>query len=176
MTALDKNPLNKNYLSPLTFQFALRRAPHINFTVQNAVLPGIMLDPVETQNPFVTIPYAGDHVYYEELTLQFIVDEDLNNWLEMHNWIRALGFPKNWPEYKALSDEPWYSDVGVKSDASLLIANSSKNLNIEVTFKDAFPIALSNLQFDVTQPDIDYLHSFVTFRYTLYDIKKLPTA
>lgn len=176
MTALSSNPLNKNFLSPLSFQVAIQRSPNLNFTVQNSTLPGIMLDNVDTNNPFVRIPHAGDHIYYEELSMQFLVDEDLNNWLEMHDWIRGLGFPNRWEEYEELHRQPKYSGLGIKSDITMLVANSSKNLRIQVVYKDAFPIALSSIQFDTTLTDIQYLTAFVTFAYTSYDISRLPTT
>lgn len=173
MTALDKNPSNKNLLSPLVFQFEIKRAPNVNFFIQSVSLPGIMLDQVETSNPFVQIPYGGDHLYYEELAIHFKVNEDLANWLELYQWIRNTGFPDNHDQYKEIADQPKYSGKGLKSDLSLLIANSNKNLSFEVYFKDAFPISLSNLQFDSTTPDIQYLDAFSSFRYTSYDIRRL---
>ena len=34
-------------------------------------------------------------VTYENLTIQFIVDEHLENYIEMHNWMIGIGFPKS---------------------------------------------------------------------------------
>ena len=173
MTALDKNPNNKNYLSPLSFQFSIKRAPNVNFFIQSVSLPGLMLDQVETPNPFVQIPYQGDHIYFEELGIHFKVNEDLSNWLELYNWIIAMGFPESYDQYKSISSQPKMSGLGIKSDISLLIADSNKALTFQITFKDAFPISVSNLQFDTTIQDVSYLDAFAAFRYTTYEITKL---
>jgi hypothetical protein len=173
MSALDRNPTNPNYQSPLVFEFSIKRAPNVNFFIQNVSLPGIMLDQVESPNPFVQIPHTGDHIYYEELGIQFKVAEDLHNWLEIHNWIKGTGFPDNYDQYKEIASGNKTVGLGLKSDLSLLIANSNKNLSIDVTFKDAFPISISALQFDTTSDDVPYLDAFAAFRYVSYDIRIL---
>lgn len=173
MSALDRNPSNANYLSPLTFEFSIKRAPNVNFFIQSVSLPGIMLDQVETANPFVQIPRTGDHIYYEELGIQFKVAEDLSNWLELHDWIKGTGFPDDHTQYADLASGNRMLGLGLKSDIALLIANSNKNLSIEIYFKDAFPISISALQFDTTNQDVNYLDAFSSFRYTSYDIRRL---
>lgn len=170
MTALDRNPTSKNYLSPLTFQFNLKRAPNVNFFVQNVIMPGLTIDPTEQTNPFVTIPQPGDHIDYEELAVHFKVNENLDNWLEIFNWLKAIGFPNEHSEYADLSSKPIMSGEGVKSDISVLIANNNKILSFDFTFKDAFPTSLSSLEFDSTNPDIEYLDAVVTFKFRTYDI------
>lgn len=173
MTALDKNTTNKNPLSPLVFQFELKRAPNVNFWIQSCTLPGIMLDPVEVQNPFVSVPKPGDHLYFEELGIHFKVNEDLSNWLEIWNWIKNTGFPNNYDEYKSLFDKPVYSGEGISSEISLMIANNNKSLAFDITFHNAIPLSISALQFDTTSDSISYLDAFASFRYTSYDIRKL---
>lgn len=173
MTALDRNPSSKNFLSPLSFVFSIKRAPNVNFFIQSVSLPGVMLDQAETSNPFVTIPHPGDHIYYEELGIHFKVNEDLSNWLEIYQWIQKLGFPDDHSQFASIYNQPLISGLGTKSDISLLIADSNKNLKFEVFFKDAFPIMLSNLQFDVTADSVNYLDAFASFKYTSYDIRRL---
>lgn len=173
MTSLDRNPKSKNLLSPLVFKFVIKRAPNVNFYIQSVSLPGLMLDQVETSNPFVQYPVPGDHLYYEELGIHFKAQEDLSDWLEIHNWLRDMGFPNDWSEYANIASQPKTSGLGIRSDLSLLIADSNKNFSFEAVFKDAFPISLSNIQLDTTTPRIPYVDLFASFRYTSYDIRKL---
>jgi len=172
-TALDNNPVNANFLSQFNFQFSMKRAPNVDYFVQAATLPGISLDPVNTDNPLVNIPQPGDHLYYEEFGMQFKVDEYLNNYLEIHNWLKALGYPNTNDEYAAIAANPEFTGLGLKSDCSLFISNNLKNYKIEVVFKDAFPISLSNLQFDITSTDVSFLDCFCALKYTSYDINRL---
>lgn len=170
MSALDHNPTNKNYLSPLTFLFNIKRAPNVNFFIQRAHIPGLTLDAVEQNNPFVTIPRPGDHIDFEDLAIEFKVSENLDNWLEIFNWIKNTGFPNSYEEYANIASKSIISGEGITSDITLLLANNNKILNIDVTFKDALPISLTSLEFDSTNPNIEYLSAVATFKYRTYDI------
>lgn len=173
MTALDKNPTNHNFLSPLNFKFQIKRAPHINFFIQEINLPSISIQPKEVGNPFVKIPYPGDHIDYSVLTVKFKVDEDLKNYLEMHSWLRGLGFPQSFDEYSTLSNQNQLEGKGLRSDISLIILNSTKLPNYEITFTEAFPTSLSELMFTTTEETVNYMTATVDFRYILYNIEKI---
>jgi hypothetical protein len=163
---------NKNFLSPLNFKFMLKRAPHVNFFIQKINIPGISLPQVETTNPFVNIAYAGDHLQYDTLEMTFKVDEDLQNYLEMHGWLRAQG-KQSFPEYKALATTAPYTGEGLKSDISLTVLTSNKRANYEIVFKDAFPLSISSIDFNTTDEDVQHVLASVTFRYLYYDILKV---
>lgn len=163
---------NKNFLSPLNFKFMLKRAPYVNFFIQKINIPGISLPQVETTNPFINIAYAGDHLQYDTLEMTFKVDEDLQNYLEMHGWLRAQG-KQSFSEYKALSAIPSYTGEGLKSDIALTVLTSNKRANYEIVFKDAFPLSLSNIDFNTTDEDVQYVLASVSFRYLYYDILKV---
>ena len=53
------------------------------------------------------------------------------------------------------------------------VLTSSNVPNFKVKFLDMFPVSLSDLDFDATDGDIDYLTADVTFKYTLYNITDL---
>jgi hypothetical protein len=173
MSAIDNTPVNKNFLSPLNFTFILKRSPSLNFFVQKINLPGISLNAINTDSPLLRIPYGGDHIEYENLSVTFKVDEDFQNYLEIHNWIRGLGYPVDQTEYAALTNVNISSGLGTKSDIAIVIANGLKNANIEISFKDAFPIDLSELVFEVTDTDVNYVTATATFSYVYFDIIKL---
>lgn len=173
MSALENTPTNPNFLSPLNFKFTIKRAPHINFFIQKINIPSLVLPTYESANPFVKIPEPGDHVDYGELSLSFRVDENLQNYLEIHNWIRALGKPKDFKEYKAIAQNPSYSGDSIRSDLTLLILTSSKNPNYMVTFTEAYPYELSELTFDTTKSDVEYIEATVSFKYILFEIENI---
>jgi len=161
-----------NFLSPLNFKFQLKRAPNLNFFIQKINLPGLALPKVETPNPLLTIPLPGDHLNYEELQVTFKVDENLQNYLEIHNWLRALGKPV-FQEYKNLSQRATFSGEGLKSDITVTALTSQKNSNYEFIYKDAFPTNISGITFESTSETVDYIEASVSFVYTIYDINKI---
>jgi hypothetical protein len=112
---------------------------------------------------------------YSQLTINFIVDENLENYLQLHNWMRALGTPQDFTERKVWREK--YAEHPSRdprfSDATLQVLNNNNNANFDVVFKDLFPTSLSTLSFDVTQTDNDYFTATATFQYTLYEIRRV---
>lgn len=171
---LNDPKLNHNFLSPLNFIFILKRAPATEFFIQKINLPGFKLGAPPFANPFVTVPEPGEHLVYNPLTVTFKVDEDLTNYLEIHKWMKELGKPKHFDEYRELAVEvPQITGFGVKSDISLILMSNIKNPNFSINFVDCFPIMLGDVQFDTRDPDINYLTASATFRYIYYDIENL---
>ena len=173
MSVIDNTPTNCNFLSPLNFKFTIKKAPHVNFFIQKVNIPSISMPPPEPNNPFVKTPIPGEHLLYNELNIKFKVDEDLNNYLEIHNWIRDLGKPENFDQYKRIYSEPQYSGKGIYSDISLMTLRSTKHSNYEIVFVDAFPIHISDVIFNTTDESVNFIEAEASFRYTYYTISKI---
>jgi hypothetical protein len=125
--------------------------------------------PIEKPSPFNPIPVPGDRVSYSELPLSFIIDEQMSNFIEVFNWIKGLGFPETFDQYRNLKN----SEEGLLTDISIVIMNSHKNPNIEIQFKDCFPTGLSDVQLDTTQTDIIYPQATVSFAFLNYSIRQI---
>lgn len=173
MSAIDNTPENKNFLSPLNFRFLIKKAPHVNFFIQKVNVPSITLISPEPNNPFVKTPIPGEHMNFGDLKISFKVDEDLQNYLEVHNWIRALGKPENFDVYKAIQDKPSYTGDGIYSDITVMVLSSTKMPNYEITYIDAFPVSLSELEFNTTDENVNYITASATFKYTYYNITNI---
>jgi len=175
MSAFLNQPSNKNFLSPNGFKFSIKKLPNVNFFVQSVNIPSFNLGTVDVENPFIKIPFPGDKLTYGQLNVTFKIDEDLSNYLELYNWLIGIGYPDNFGQRRSI--EPpninLASGDGVYTDASLVITTSKMNSNFEVTFKDAYPINLSELQFDSTITDIDYITCTATFAYRIFTISQL---
>ena len=171
-------PTNQNFLSQLGFNFKVKKLPHVNYFAQTINLTGINLgETIGQPSPFVTIPIPGDHLQFNEMNVTFRIDEDFANYLEIHNWMYGLGFPENFTAYKTLDDAdtltPGGGD-GLKSDGTLMLLNSAMNPNVEIIFRDMYPVSLSDVEFTTTGTDVDYVLSTISFRYQFYTIRKLP--
>lgn len=173
MTALDNTPTNQNFLNPLNFVFRVKRAPHVNFFIQRINLPSLSFDYAEQGNPFTSIPIQGDHIHFGNLDITFKVDEDLQNWFEIHNWIRSLGFPDNFTEFQQIKANTPTSGDGITADLMLIILNAVKLPIYEVQFWNAFPISLSELTFDSTDESVNYITATASFRYIYYSVNKI---
>ena len=93
MSALQNQPDNISFLSPIGFKFQLNNFPDVNYFCQSATLPGISINTISVPTPLKTIELSGDEVQFEELSIKFIVDENMKNWLSIYDWIVGIGFP-----------------------------------------------------------------------------------
>ena len=169
---------NRNFLSPIGFLFILDKARKVSFLCQKAEIPTVELGQVEIPTRgMVPIPVEGN-MRYSEFSMEFIVDEDLRNYMELHNWIRALGTPDTIQERRDWvnnnSDTIGSQDFKV-SDGTLQVLNNNNIANFDVVFKDMFPTQLSTLDFNVTTTDNEFLTASVTFQYLLYEIRNVNT-
>ena len=95
MSAINTQPENKNMLSPTGFRFVLNRTPNVNYFTYSVPIPTLSLGEIDVENPNVRVPNPGDKLRYEPLSIRFRVDEDLSNYLEIHNWLVSLGYPED---------------------------------------------------------------------------------
>jgi hypothetical protein len=163
---------NRNFLSPVGFKFTITKDPKISFFCNSARIPEITLA-IETQPSYLKdIDIPGDKINYGDLRLRFLVDEDLVNYMSIHNWITGLGFPETTQQYKDLivNEDNLQDPKKAFSDGTLIILNSNYNTNAIIKFKDLFPYSLSSLDFDSTQTDIQYFTAEASFKYTVYNI------
>jgi uncharacterized protein YozE (UPF0346 family) len=177
MSALDKQPENLNYLSPLGFRFILDRTPTTNYFVQLTSLPSITLGDFDEATPLVNLPYPGDKLRFNPFDITFRVDEDMRNYKEIYDWLIGLGYPESTDQRAVFANQARGTNLSggtgkdaVYSDASLIIMTSAQNPNVRINFRDCFPIDLSTLQFNTTSQDVNYLEASATFRYSLYTI------
>jgi hypothetical protein len=169
---------NRNFLSPAGFKFILSKYPKVDFFSNQSSIPGINLGVAIQANYFKNIPIPGEKLSYDDLSLTFIVDENLENYLTIHNWMRGFGFPADIREYQnLLNQEPTnpgkQTASSGESNGTLIIYNSNFNPIVNVDFDGLFPISLSTINFDATVQDINYVTAEVTFKYTIYDIKPI---
>ena len=167
---------NKNFLNPTGFKFILNRAPKVVFFSNQANIPGLTLGVTDQPTYLTDIPVPGDKLQFQDLTLRFLVDEDLENYLEIQHWLRGLGFPDSLKEiydWQRSNPNAPSGPLNYTSDGTMNVLTSSNTPNFKVKFLDMFPVSLSDLDFDATDSDIDYLTANVTFKYTIYNITDL---
>jgi hypothetical protein len=178
-----REPSVLDYASPVQFRFKCSKLPTVEFFCQTANIPGIGLGVADVDTPLKSIPFPGDKVTYQDLAISFLVDENLNNYKEIHDWIIGLGAPQNHTQFSTLRDtgtdrfpgqttnspnNNTVPDGGTYSDATLTILNSKNIAVTEIRFHNIFPTSLGALSYDV-----NYLAAAVDFSYMYYEIVQL---
>jgi hypothetical protein len=174
---------NRNFLSPIGFLFTINKMRGVEFFCQSASIPSISMGAPIQGTRINKIPQPGDELYYEDLFLRFLVDENMKNWYQVHDWMREITTPYSAKEFtfsrgdiKSINDgDPrkanWMGDWTNqwRSDCSLFILSSNYRPVAEFIFRDAFPVSLTTLNFDAAVPDINYFTAEVVLKYNYYD-------
>ena len=188
-----RQPSVMDYASRIQFRFKMSKLPEVEFFIQTANVPGITLGSTGFETPLKNIAGIGDKVTYQTLDVSFLVDENLNNYKELHDWITGLGFPQDHSQFSALqatgadrfpgstasstatgtSIKQPLSEGGMYSDATLTILNSKNIAKTEIRFQNVFPISLGSISYDVKASDIDYIQVAASFNYMHYEIVQL---
>jgi len=170
---------NRNFLSPTGFKFTLTRTPKVAFFCNQANIPDLTLGVAVQPTYLKDIDTPGDKISFGDLSLRFLVDENLENYMEIQNWIRGLGYPEKLSEFADLQNSGTVQGNYAKdrqniySDGTLQVLTSSQIPNFQISFKDLFPYSLSTMTFDATDTDIQYFTADVSFKYTIYNIVDL---
>ena len=189
---LNRQPTKLDYSSPTQFRFLINQLPKVQYFTVAANIPGITLGEGVFNTPLKDIPLLGDKLTYEDLTITFIVDENLENYIEMHTWLTAIGFPKDKSQFRnfrsatsnvASATRGESNDIGdvkpstperaMYSDAVMTILTNKNNPVVECRFADVLPTSLSALTYSQDQTDVDYLTATVSFKYQIYEIVTL---
>ena len=176
MSGFSNQVGNRNFLSSVNFKFTLNRAPKVAFFSNQASIPSISLGVAVQTNYLNDIPVPGDKMVFDDFTLRFLVDENLENYMEIQKWMRGLGFPESLSEIYEFQksneafEQPYKSDLNLYSDGTLIGLNSNQRFNFQVKFRSMFPTYLSPLEFNATSTDTEYFTADVTFKYLMYNI------
>ena len=189
---LSRQPTVLDYNSPTQFKFGINQLPKVEFFTTAANIPDISLGELVIPTPYKNIPIVGNTLTFGNLDISFIVDEFLENYITIHNWLLGIGFPKDRQQFtdfrsttsntsnsgssgntdigkvgKTTADRPFYSD------ATLTILSNKNNPIVEVRYSDLFPVSLSGLDYNQQATDVEYQTATISFRYKLYEIVTL---
>ena len=168
MVTVNRQPTKLDYLSPTQFKFTISQLPKVEFFTTAANVPDLTLSDAVIPTPFKPIPVMGTNLTFSNLSVTFIVDEFLENYRELHEWLIAIGFPKSRKQFRdfraTTSNTPTGTNatpqvdigsVGVStsarsmfSDATLTILSNKNNPIVEVRFSDLYPVSLGALEFN----------------------------
>jgi hypothetical protein len=187
---LARQPDQLDYASPTQFRFGIKQLPKVEFFTINANLPGIEGATIDFFTPYKNFPVMGEKLTYNPLTITFIVDEYLENYQSLHDWMTGIGFPSNRSEFRTYRDvtsntpaggtEPSVdlvgqavSDKAMYSDAFLMILSNKNNPILNVNFQNVFPTSLSGLNYTQGATDVEYMTAEVEFQYQIYKFESV---
>ena len=198
LKSLSRQPTKLDYAAATQFKFNITKLPKVEFFCTSVNIPGVTLGETSQATSLKDIPIPGDKLNYASLNVSFLVDENLENYREIHGWLTGLGFPRSHEQFETFInagkdrfptsnatansreagrvDDVGF-DVGASySDAILTILSSKNNPVLEVRFRDLYPTSLSGLSYDQQAGDTSYLTGDVSFSYNIYEFATVGNA
>ena len=178
-----------DYATGTQWRLAFNRLPKTTWFCTAANIPGINLGEAMYPTPFGTTSITGDQLTFETLNFTFLVDEELQNYREIWDWLIGLGAPVKYSQWSSVlgqgdgsvrsfgtpdSDtrtKSTYEESNLYSDGAVIIYNSKNVPKVEVKFKDMFPISLSSLEYSQDLTDVEYFKASASFRYLYYEFE-----
>ena len=149
------NPYNNSH-----FMFINKTFKGVEFACTGVSIPGISLNATIQVSRYSDIKHPGDKLEYEDLSLEFLVDEELKNYQEISDWLKYI-------------ESTSYSKINETiSDSKIIINDSSHKLIGTYTFKDSFPVSLSSIQLSVDETGVVFPRATVSLTYTSYEFKR----
>lgn len=157
---------NINYMQPTGFKVIIdrRHFPNLAFFAQSVVHPDMTLQSAVASYKRVDQRFAGDKLQFGELSMQLIMDEDMQAYQEMYNWIESLVDEARKPTHlKAKEARP------LEADISLTTMSSHNNGQKRFIYKDALPTTLGSISFETTAGD-QFISFPVSFAFSYFEI------
>ena len=174
-------PDNLSYLAPTQFELLIKKLPNTKYFSTGVNVPSVSV--AEVQQPTnlgrnVLIP--GDKINFGEITVTFIVDENMENWTELYQWMSQITSSTDPEKYRSLvganrrADQP-YDGSGdpdaVYSDMTIVVTTAANNPNRYIRIQGAFPTSLGEITMDTTVAGgLSYVTCTASFQFTTFEI------
>lgn len=145
------NPITFNHLENVKFKFQIHRCPNITYWVQSCVLPSFQIENSLLPGMRRDVPIPGSKVDFENLTVNFIVDQQLHNYQEMYYWFQTI------QTAKSVSD--------MTSDCSLHFLDGNNNITQTIDFVGSYPLLVSELSLNSDDGDTMPVTCSTVFNY-----------
>ena len=184
-----QQPTVFDYASGTQWRLAFNRLPKTTWFCTAANIPGITLGEAQYPTPMSDMFVTGDKLTFETLNITFLVDEELQNYRELWDWIVGIGSPVNHSQWETTLSKgdgairsfatpdadprtkSTYEESNLYSDATLIVYNSKNMAKVDVKFKNMFPTSLSSLEYSQDLTDVEYFKASATFRYLYYEFE-----
>ena len=164
-TLTSKQPNNLDFADPTKFRFQMTKIPKVEYNTISANVPGVDLTELTQPTRLQQLKLPGNDLTFSDLTITFIVDEDLITYRSIHDWMAGLA--------QMDSDEKFQNLLAAGADR--MPGSQSRGIQTEpgktgeISFRDCYPKSLSALEYNQNATDVEYLTASVTFGYKYHE-------
>jgi len=150
-----------NYLNPTRYELTFSRLPNLVLYANRVSLPGLNIGVVEQRFRTGRLMIPGSSITYDPFTVNFHVDESMDVWRAIADWIKECSHAEELAE--ASLDKNVYSDVTVE------ILTNNSTTNQKIIYENCFPTNLTQVELDATTSEQEIPCSAM-FSYTNYKL------
>src|SRR5574343_31125 len=152
--------INYNLALKSNYRLELSNNKELVYFIQNTNIPSIDCAKVYSPHLNHAVYTQGETVEYEDLVIDFLINEDFVNYIFLHNWI--ITYRDNQP----------ITEPDKMIDATLYIINNNKLSNIKFIFYGIFPTNLGSIDLNQANSDTENILCNATFAYQYFTIEK----
>ena len=178
-----------DYATGTQWRLTFNRLPKTTWFCVTANVPGITLGEASYPTPMADTYLTGDKLTFETLNITFLVDEELQNYRELWDWLVGIGAPKQHSQWSSVltkgdgavrtfgtpdtdtRTKTTSEESNLYSDSTLIVYNSKNVAKVNVHFKNMFPTSLSALEYSQELTDVEYFKATASFRYLYYEFE-----
>jgi|688.fasta_scaffold695799_2 hypothetical protein len=142
--------IQRNF-KPSKFSIEIAKFPQIKFFAKRVVLPEISMGTSQQPTPNRDVPLVGDKLSLGSLTIDFLLQEDLQDWFKIISYMESI------ISYRGVFDKDPYTDI------SIIMYSTNDNPVAEFTCKGCFPVSITN-------PELEAGASNETILSTVFEI------
>ena len=145
-------------------KLVLEKYPDIELSVTEHNLPGIQGTTALGTRPLnAQVPFSSDSLVFNPLTVTFLVDEMLDNWVSMFNLMKSAS---------PFADTETYDPDAINTDAKILFYDSEDRVIMTATFYYCVLTQLSDVDYTENETEPQPQTASAVFMYDYYDIER----
>lgn len=146
--------MNYNLFFGHNFKLVIPKNPEVNYFLQTCSVPGVSMGPTDTpfRNNEAFMP--GNVVQKQNLSVSIILDEDLETYVSIYNWLTSF-----------IDQDVWRN---LTQDIQIHVLSSNKRVNKTFTFVQAFPVTIGEIPFDSTVNESTQVAFTCDFRFQYF--------
>ena len=157
---------NLNLLQPNGFRLIVDRKnfKNLEFFAQTISHPSIDAPTVEVAYSRAAIAVPADRLTFGELTVMVLLDENMNSYVEMHNWISRIVEENHRKPLDRTQDLP-----PIQCDITVSILSSHNNTIRKIKYIDCIPTSLGTVDLETTNGETVLTYP-VSFKFSYFEI------
>ena len=153
----------KNFFVGNKFKFTITgsrfKDNEFDVMITGLTVPGLTLGLVPHPTSIRQLELPGDSVTFNDIEFEFIISENLEEWVTIYNWMQDL---RNFSKNRFNND--------IVADGSLILLTNKNNTNIALNFEGMFPYNLSDIPLSLNVTDGEPVLCTATFKYLDYKL------